>query len=289
MRLLTLLLASLLSAPAHASHIDGPADTPPGYEFVMPAAAPTSGRPFYVEVHRTGQWIRTGLTTQAIINGNNGNNPLLVSFNVSLDGRIIFTSTMAEFAMEASWIVPLAWGMDVPGLPEGQHEFAATYAGDSLNPSVTSTLAFTVLPYQFVLNPPRRPKPLEPLPDADPDVSPGGVVFLTNEETGAVAVVDIATLLVTDPETGKPRFDLSSLQADTVISYPGDANFPAFNFTYDALETPVPAPAAPFALALLALATLRRRARPATLGRRLRGSPCRTPISSTCASTPPIR
>ncbi len=260
MRPLFLLPLLLAAAPAHASHLEGPPGTPPGFEFIMPTSSPTSGRPFYVEIHRAGQWDTAGLHAQAIANGNTLDD-WIAYFNVSLDGQIIFTSTLASFnnsqAGYGQWDRPLGWGLEVPGLQAGIHEFVATYAGDTGNPPVESTFSFLVHPYQFTLNPPRRPKPLEPRPGTDPDVSPAGFVFLTDEETGAVAVVDIATLLVTDPDTGRPTLNLSSLQGDTVVSYPGDANFPAFNFTYNAPDTPVPAPAAPFALALAVLAVAR--------------------------------
>lgn len=265
MRRLLLLLAILVAAPIPAAHAQAPTHEPPGYAFTMPTTTPTFGRPFSVGIQRTGDWIRSGLTTQAIANGDR-DNPVIATFNVSLDGRIIFTSTMAELTALQSgydpWAVPLAWSMEVPGLQDGLHEFAATYAGDSYNPPVITTFSFLVQPFQFNLNPPRRPKPLDPLPGTEPDVSPAGFVFLTDEQTGAVAVVDIATLLVTDPGTGKPTLNLASLQQDTVVSYPGDANYPGFNFTYNAPETPVPAPAAPFALALAALALLRTRHHP---------------------------
>jgi hypothetical protein len=260
MRRLLLLLATLVPAPIPAAHAQASTGEPPGYTFTMPTTTPISGQPFFVGIQRTGDWVITGLTSQALANADQGSPPVAF-FSVSLDGRVIFTSTMAEYTGPdvgfGAWAIPLAWGLEVPALPDGPHELAATYAGDTLNPPVESTFSFLVHPYQFTLNPPRRPKPLEPRPGTDPDVSPAGFVFLTDEETGAVAVVDIATLLVTDPDTGRPTLNLSSLQGDTVVSYPGDANFPAFNFTYNAPDTPVPAPAAPFALALAVLAVAR--------------------------------
>jgi hypothetical protein len=287
MRLLLALLVLLAAAPQPAR-----AD-PPRFDIVMPAPGPAPGQPFTVEIRRVGDWNIQALQNKAYENFVTGRTTYsFSSLSVSLDGAPIATLMLAyDAGSPINWLTPAAWRVNVTGLALGVHEFVAFYTGDALNNPDPAVLSLAIAPSPFT--PTKPPKPLDPLPSIMPLVLPQGIVALTDARTSAVTLVDIATLLLTDPFTGVAKFDLSSIPDDTIVTYGGDPNYAPFNLTYSreaSSPAELPAPAAPLGLALAALAMLHRRGRFLLHWRRLaRMRPCHTPTSSISASIPAIR
>lgn len=279
MRFLLALLTLLLPAAARA--------TPAGFAFQSPTVPIGVGTPFFIDLHRTGDWDEAALKAKAAENRDYA----VAWVSVALDGTPLASLPLAHATAVnflTVWNLPLGWRITVPALNFGTYQLTASYVGDTVNTPAPAVWDFALVGPAPTL-PTLFPTPKNPLAGFDPILPPTGFITLTDLETQLVTLRPIETLLITDPQTGRRVLDLAVLPHDTVITYPGDANTLAFNFTYDAPE-PIPAPAAPLPLALLALAALR-------LGRpRLLHSsgptgaaPCRMPISSTCASIPAIR
>lgn len=284
MRLLLVLLALLLAAPARADL--------PRFEFDLPILSPGLDRPFTFGLRRAGDWDENSLMTI---------NPRLGfgyhGLTVALDDAVIAHLPLAYFLVDpngttGTWLLSTGWLVTVPGLSAGDHRIVAEYEGDEGNTPAPAIWDFNILPIPVPITTPTLvPKPLAPRDGVDPIVQPTGLIVLSDIVTGEIQLRQITDLLTNDPLTGERQLDLSFLPRDTVVSYPGDANYPAFNFTHDAPEPVLTsAPAAPLALALAALAALRiRRPRLLHSPRFSGAAQCRTPTSSTCASTPPIR
>lgn len=274
--LLALALALTFASPARA--------IPAGFEFVMPTAPLPAGQPFTFDVRRVGDW-----DIDALDEASRRNPDGFISVPVLLGSNPLGSVLLSFFAVDANrWFFPAAWRFDVPALTAGTYTLSTAYAGDDVNPAVAEQLNFTIAPSNVIIPKPRVPPLFRPIGILPFDVGPTGQATITNILTLEVELVDISSLVFINPITGKSEIDSARLPANALVTYFGDSNYAPFNYTYNTPE-PIPAPAAPFALALLALAALRRRTRPATLPPILRGSPCRTPTSSTCASTPPIR
>jgi hypothetical protein len=159
------------------------------------------------------------------------------------------------------WQYPRAWATPAMLLKAGTHSVVAQYGGDPGVPAMLTELVFDVA-IGFELAPGGGfGLALASYTGVRPGVLPQGAVTLTELSTGKVRSVDIAALLELDPLDQQLRLKLpDGLLDDTLISYPGDANFPALSYTYDAQDVPAPGTVLPVAIA--ALAVLRRRRRP---------------------------
>ncbi len=241
-----------LATPARAD--------PPRFEFDLQNVFPGLDRPFTFGLLRAGDW-----DIEALKGGGYAINGLqFVTASVKLDGIPIASPWLAFYDFGNTnpnnfWTIGSGWQIAVPGLAAGPHRIVVDYAGDAVNKPAPAVWDFSILNIPVATQPiSPLPRPLTPRDGVDPNLVPAtGFVLLTDADTGSILVKPIGDLLVEDPDTGRRELDLSFLPTDTVVTYPGDANYPAFNFTYNAPDTPVPAPAAPFALALAVLAVAR--------------------------------